>query len=74
MKFQVKKSNAKRHRHHYNIKNSTTSDFKTVQPLFSRFLMPTSHVKGSVDQFVRMSPRKGVRCADADISSKLRPE
>ena len=56
MKFQVKKSNAKRHRHHYNIKNSTTSDFKTVQPLFSRFLMPTSHVKGSVDQFVRMSP------------------
>lgn len=56
MKFQVKKSNVKRHRHHYNIKNSTTSDFKTVQPLFSRFLMPTSHVKGSVDQFVRMSP------------------
>lgn len=55
MKLHISENNKQRYRHTYTQHNKTTANFKGVQPLFARLMMPNSNIKGKVSQFLRMS-------------------
>lgn len=56
MKVKIFDSNKKKYKHHYEMVNNTTCDFRYVQPLMCRMMMPNARLRGSVSQFARLAP------------------
>lgn len=56
MKVKIGLSNSKRYKHFHRITNSTTANFTSCQPVFSRFVMPNSKTRVKLGQFVRLNP------------------